>query len=92
MRRPLGSLGLETESWAFFYLLGEFLRELQKALENEAADTGKLPEQLEVQGTDEETTHEWMRKDVPTLIPQPTRGDEDSLQSGASQLADRATF
>ena len=44
---PLRSSGFETESWAFFYLLGEFLRELQTALKKEeAARTHETPESL----------------------------------------------
>ena len=31
------SARFEAESWAFFYVLGEFLRELQRALEEEEA-------------------------------------------------------
>ncbi len=50
------SLRFESEPWTFFYMAGEIIRELEKALENKASTGAKAPDRPEDDRGDEEAS------------------------------------
>ncbi len=81
-----GSFRLESEPWFFFYMAGEIIRELRKALENEAStgakatsgDCPRAPERPEDDRRDEEA---WSRMD-----------DEGGLNERTATLPDATGY